>query len=128
MNVFIDKVRNIARCAWIINPTDKTWALIHTRVTSVAVVNYLLKSRDIPSTDEIAVQRVSCFITVGQDERLRALALSPHICEQGRVPVHLIEYMRRVNPALRTVLQVSARGGKCHILLVVIEARGGVIA
>lgn len=55
MNILADRVWNIAGRACIVDATDQTGTLVHTRVTGVAVVDDLLKGRDVPSADEVGV-------------------------------------------------------------------------
>jgi hypothetical protein len=49
------------------------------------------------------MERVAGFITVCEHKWLMALALSPFVGKKRCVPVNLIEEMRQVDPAKRTV-------------------------
>ena len=77
------------------------------------------------------MQGISGVISVGEDEWLAALALSPPVDEQGRVPVDLVEDVRGVLVACRAVRfagRSTGTAGPGHVVLVVVEASGGVVA
>jgi hypothetical protein len=72
----------------------------------------------IPASEEISVEPVAGGVTVGENKRLLALALSPSAGEQGGVPVDFVEEVREVSVARRAV----AIDGPGHVVLVVIDA------
>jgi len=70
------------------------------------------------------METVASWVTIGENERLLSLSLSPLVGKFGSVPVNLIEQVRNVNPALRAV----TLGWESHIVLVVMETGGRVVA
>jgi hypothetical protein len=72
----------------------------------------------IPASEEITVQAVASLISLGEDEGLLALALSPSACEYWSVPVDFIEEMRKMGIPRRAV--AIDRPG--HVVLVVVDA------
>jgi hypothetical protein len=77
----------------------------------------------IKGTYEISVERVTSWVTIGKNEWLLSLALSPLVGELGSVPVDLIEEMRNVHPARGAV----SMGRELHVGLVVVKSATGVL-
>lgn len=112
-----------------VQAVEETGALVHTRVTSIASVNDVLEEILVPTGHEVSVGTVSGNITVGEDEGLSSLVLGPAALVGLSVKVDLEEDVRGVNPARRAVLlAVTSIGGELHVVLVVGEAGGGVVA
>ena len=98
---------------------------------SIAVaVDDLLQGLLVPSRDEIAVDREPCGVTVGPYEG----ALLPNetleaIAQLVGIPVDLVEEVGGVDPTLGAVeLAVAGIRGERHVVLVVGQASGGVVA
>lgn len=112
-----------------VQAVEETGALVHTRVTSIASVNDVLEEILVPTGHEVSVGTVSGNITVGEDKGLSSLVLGPAALVGLSVKVDLEEDVRGVNPARRAVLlAVTSIGGELHVVLVVGEAGGGVVA
>jgi hypothetical protein len=114
----IDRAGDVARSGWVVEATDEAWAFIHARVASIAVVDDLGQGRDIPASEEIAMESVAGRVTIGEDEWLLALTLSPPAGENRGVPVDFVEDVRKMNKSSRAV----AVGGELHVVLVVRQA------
>lgn len=74
---------------------------------------------------------VSGVVSVGEDKWLLALALSPPVHKQWRVPVDFVEDVRDVDEARGTVLfptRSTRTAGPGHVVLVVVEASGRIVA
>ena len=124
VNNLIDSALNVARCRGVVQSTDEARAFVHTGATSITVVDDLLKSLWFPAVDEIGVETVSRGITIGKNEWLLALSWSPTILELGGVPVDLVEHVWDVLPST----WAFAVGGVVHVLLVVLNTLGWVVA
>lgn len=83
-----------------------------------------MKSLGVPTVKEIGVKTVSSWVTVGENEGLLSLTLSPAVCELGGVPVNFIEHVWDVLPSG----WAFTIGGVIHVLLVVLDALGWVVA
>ena len=106
----------------------QTCASIHTTGTSVAGVDDVLKKILIPSSHEVSVRAVSGGVTIGEDERLGALALGPAVLEERSVPVDLDEEMGYVNVACRAILVAVVVARENHVGFEVGETGIGVVA
>lgn len=73
---------------------------------------------------EIGVETITCRVSVGKHEWLLSLAWSPQVCEQGGVPVDLVEEMRLVFPTSWAV----AFGRPLHVGFVRINPLRGIVA
>ena len=76
------------------------------------------------------MQGVTGVVAVREDKRLLALALSPPVYKQWRVPVDFVEDMRGVDVAFRAILLLtrsSCTAGPRHVIFVIVEASSGVI-
>lgn len=106
-------------------------ALVHavTFRGGVAGVDDVAESVVVPGSHEISVRRETSGITVGKNERLLALALSPASLERRSVPVDLEEEVGVVRVTLGAVkLALAVVLGPGHVVLVVIEALLGIVA
>jgi hypothetical protein len=111
----IDRARNVARSGWVVESTDEAWAFVHSRIASIAVVDDLGQGSDIPASEEIGMESVAGRVTIGEDEWLLALTLSPSAREFWGVPVDFVEEVGKMNKSSRAV----AVGGELHVVLVV---------
>lgn len=106
---------------------DATWdvgALLHTAVTSVAGINDGLKGLLFPAVDEISMQAVTSWVTVGKNPWGLTLAFGPSVLEFEGVPVDLEKEMGNVNGTLRA----DTAGWPLHVVLVASDALGRIIA
>ena len=112
-----------------VEAVEETGALVHASVTGVAGVNDVLEEVLVPAGHEVGVAAVASHITGGEDKGLGALVLGPAALVGLGVVVDLEEDVRSVNPAGGAVLlAVAGIGGVGHVLLVVGEAGGRVVA
>lgn len=83
-------------------------------------------------TYEICVKSVTGTIATREPPRRLSLALCPPRTEEGGIPVDLIEEVRGVDPARRTVGHAGSGGprtaGKLHVVVKVIQTNRRVIA
>lgn len=114
----IDRAGDGARRGWVVESTDEARAFIHSRVTSIAVVDDLGQGSDIPASKEIAMESVAGRVTIGKDKWLLALTWSPSAGEHWGVPVDFVEEVGKMNKSSRAV----AVGGELHVVLVVSQA------
>lgn len=70
------------------------------------------------------METVASWVTIGKNEWLLSLTLSPAVLKFRGVPVNLIEHVRNVDPAGWAVTV----GWVVHVLLVVLDALGRVVA
>lgn len=130
VNGLLDRALNLARLALIVDTADEARASVDTGVTSIAVVDDLLKGLLIPAGNKVTVDGEASSITVGKDEgALLANKVLEAIDQSVSVPVGLIEDVRGVNPPLGAVLlAVAGIGGEGHVVLVVVHTSLGVVA
>jgi hypothetical protein len=77
------------------------------------------------------MERVASGITISEHERLLSLTRSPSAGKQWSVPVELVEEMRGMDPARRTVVFATSgacTAGELHVLLEVTQTRSRIIA
>lgn len=112
-----------------VEAVEEAGALVHAGVTGVAGVDDVLEQVLVPTGHEVGVAAVASHVASGEDEGLGALVFGPAALVGLGVVVDLEEDVRSVNPALGAVLlAVAGVGGEGHVLLVVGEAGGGVVA
>ena len=111
----------------LVETVEETRAVVHTKGTSVASVDDVLEELLVPASHEVSVAAVASNVTVGEDERLLALSLSPAALEFVSVPVGLVEEMRNVDPALGAVEVAVVVLGVGHVVLEVGKASLGVV-
>jgi len=115
---FIYRAGDVARSGWVVESTDEAWAFIHSRVASIAVVDDLSQGSGIPASEEIGMESVAGRVTIGEDEWLLSLTLSPSAGKHWGVPVDFVEEVGKMNKTFRAV----AVGGELHVVLVVSQA------
>jgi hypothetical protein len=148
---FADRVRDVATGSITrVDAARNLGTFVHPRVSSITGVDNRLKRVRIPASEldihvsldidmcrkqgtyKIAVISVTSTIATREPPGRLSLALCPPTTEEWGIPVGLIEDVRGVDPALRTVgparLGGALTAGILHVIVEVIQTSGRVIA
>jgi hypothetical protein len=119
-DLLVDSRWDLAPGGRVVESANQARAFIHRRISSIAVVDDLCQGCSVPAGEEVAVEGVSCRITVGKDKGLLALTWGPSAGKFGGVPVDFVEEVRDVGKSCGA----DAIGWPGHVVLVVVDASG----